>query len=527
MLDEARASGALVVAAAGNAGGAEANPVQVPGACNGVVSVGAVGPTGERASYSTFNPYVDLAAPGGSCSCGDPTRDVLTTSSYSRGQVTGETLAVAGTSFSSPYVAGLAALLLSVDASLTPDSLEAALEGTARDQGAPGRDDVYGWGLVQAAAAVDAVTMGEIPPLQPDPQFPVEDNPGGGGGVDIVRVTGGTPTEAVAQAVAMSQETFADRQARHVVLARRDDFADALAGSSVTFGVGPLLFTGSQGPLEALTRSELLRVLPPPTEDGETAMVYLMGGTAALPATLEAELIALGYEPIRLAGDTREHTAANAAPVAAAIAEGTPYDTDTVLIATRSDWPDAVAAGQLGAFWGMPILLTQPDHLPEPTRDALLALAPARVLVVGGTNVISDAVAAEIGNVAGVSVERLAGPTRTGTAVAVAYEMEELFFNLRGEFPSVTVAVNLRRADGFAHVLSAAPFVGKEGGTFTAIEGDAGDLITDDVMDYACGFGADAVLAGGDDLIADATGAHLGQLLGGTDPACNAGRTGV
>ena len=142
VLDEARASGALVVAAAGNAGNDASNPVQVPGACNGVVSVGAVGPTGERASYSTFNPYVDVAAPGGSCSCGDPARDVLTTSFYAMGQVTGETLAVAGTSFSSPYVAGLAALLLSVDATLTPDTLEAAIEGTARDQGAPGRDDV-------------------------------------------------------------------------------------------------------------------------------------------------------------------------------------------------------------------------------------------------------------------------------------------------------------------------------------------------------------------------------------------------
>lgn len=513
VLDQARAAGTLVVAAAGNGG--DSGP-QVPGSCNGVVSVAAVGSGGDRAGYSTMNPYVDVAAPGGSCSCNDPGADILTTSFYNGGDLTGETRAVAGTSFSSPYVAGLAALLLARDPSLTPDQLEAAIEGTAADRGAPGRDPAYGWGLVQAARAMDAVAVGLIPPLQEDPAFPVEDDPSGGGGVDVSRVAEGATTEAVGQAVAMSQATFDAGGARHVVIARRDDFADALAGSSVTFGVGPLLFTGSTGPLAGATRTELLRVLR------TGSRVFLMGGTAALPATLEAELIALGYNPVRLAGETREHTAAAAAPVAAAFADNTLYDTGTVIVATRSNWPDAVAAGQLGAYWGMPILLTQHDVLPEPTRAALAELEPVRILVIGGTGVVSDAVVVEIGQVTGVGVERLGGSTRTGTAVAVAFEMEALFFNLVGDLPDLAIAVNLRRADGFAHVLSAAPLAGARGATFIPVEGETGEIVTDDVKAYACNYGADAVLAGATDLITDATGQQLGQLLAGSDPSCTA-----
>lgn len=513
VLDQARAAGTLVVAAAGNGG--DSMP-QVPGSCNGVVSVAAVGPGGDRAGYSTLNPYVDVAAPGGSCSCDDPNEDILTTSFYSGGDLTAETRAVAGTSFSAPYVAGVAALLLARDPALTPDQLEAAIEGTAADRGAPGRDPAYGWGLLQAARAMDAVVAGVIPPLQEDPAFPVEDDPSGGGGVEVSRVAGGTTTEAVAQAVAMSQAAFEAGGARHAVIARRDDFADALAGSSVTFGVGPLLFTASTGPLAGPTRTELLRVLP------AGSRVYLMGGTAALPATLEAELTALGYHAVRLAGETREHTAAAAAPVATAFAADTLYETGTVVVATRSNWPDAVAAGQLGAYWGMPILLTQHDVLPDPTRAALADLDPVRVLVVGGPGVISDAVVVEIGQVTGVGVERLSGATRTGTAVAVAFEMESLFFNLVGALPDLAIAVNVRRADGFAHVLSAAPLAGAQGATFIAVEGETGETITDDVRAYACNFGADAVLAGATDVVADATGQQLGQLLAGTDPSCNA-----
>lgn len=173
-LDRARKAGAIVVAAAGNDG---ISVAQVPASCNGVMSVAAVGPKGSRAGYSTKNAFVDVAAPGGE---GSPKRspsvDVLTTSYWNFGARTKETLAVAGTSFSSPYVAGLAALLLSVKPSLTPDQLESVIERTARDAGKQGRDPLYGWGVVQAGEAVRFINSSEaIPPPEPDPSFPIAD----------------------------------------------------------------------------------------------------------------------------------------------------------------------------------------------------------------------------------------------------------------------------------------------------------------------------------------------------------------
>lgn len=62
-----------------------------------------------------------------------------------------------GTSFSAPHVAGVAALLLSVDPSLTPAEVRHAMDATATDLGTAGYDHRYGYGLVDACAAVNAI----------------------------------------------------------------------------------------------------------------------------------------------------------------------------------------------------------------------------------------------------------------------------------------------------------------------------------------------------------------------------------
>jgi serine protease len=62
-----------------------------------------------------------------------------------------------GTSFSAPHVAGVAALLLSVDPTLTPGEVRRAMDSTATDLGTSGYDQHYGFGLVDACRAVVAV----------------------------------------------------------------------------------------------------------------------------------------------------------------------------------------------------------------------------------------------------------------------------------------------------------------------------------------------------------------------------------
>ncbi len=59
-----------------------------------------------------------------------------------------------GTSMASPHVAGVAALIKSLHPDWGPDQIRQALTATAEDLGDPGRDDDFGYGLVDAAAAL-------------------------------------------------------------------------------------------------------------------------------------------------------------------------------------------------------------------------------------------------------------------------------------------------------------------------------------------------------------------------------------
>ena len=131
-----------------------AGVTSVPASCNGVISVGSVGETGAVAVYSTQNDSVDIAAPGGDTSVGAGILSTVAGGGYEEEE---------GTSFSSPYVAGAAALLRSVDSSLTPDEIESYLEHTAQDKGATGRDPAYGWGIVDVGAAVTMAKAGTDP----------------------------------------------------------------------------------------------------------------------------------------------------------------------------------------------------------------------------------------------------------------------------------------------------------------------------------------------------------------------------
>lgn len=90
--------------------------------------------------------------------------------------------------------------------------------------------------------------------------------------------------------------------------------------------------------------------------------------------------------------------------------------TETVYLATGTNFPDSLAAGVTAARVDAPVLLVTSDSVPASTRDQLIRLAPRTVYVAGGTAVISDAVVATVKNLTGANVIRLFGPTRYETA---------------------------------------------------------------------------------------------------------------
>lgn len=124
-----------------------------------VIAVGATQYDETKAPYSNYGPSLDLVAPGGN-------NDVdLNNDGYADGvlqQTFQSSWAVCnfayyffqGTSMAAPHVAGTAALVLANGNATNPDDIRAALQETAEDKGTTGRDDTYGYGLVDAYAAL-------------------------------------------------------------------------------------------------------------------------------------------------------------------------------------------------------------------------------------------------------------------------------------------------------------------------------------------------------------------------------------
>jgi subtilisin family serine protease len=153
------AAGVTVVAAAGN----EATSVpDFPAASDGVISVGAADEFGDLAFFSNRGPTIDVVAQG---------TNVNTTA---RGLGAAEEYAMgSGTSFSAPLVAGVAALVRAVNPTFTREQVEARMRSSAIDRGPDGIDDYYGWGLVDAYAAVGGRTAAS-PPISSDALEPTD-----------------------------------------------------------------------------------------------------------------------------------------------------------------------------------------------------------------------------------------------------------------------------------------------------------------------------------------------------------------
>jgi putative cell wall-binding protein len=241
----------------------------------------------------------------------------------------------------------------------------------------------------------------------------------------VTRLSG---ADRFATAVAISAtEIPTGHTAGAVVLARADDYPDALVGTALaTARTAPLLFS-SGATLQPQTQAEIQRVLLP----GGT--VYLLGGTNAIPASVAATLSSLGYVVVRYAGADRYGTA-----LAVADALGDP---STVLLATGTNFPDALAAGPAAAHVGGIVLLTDGTAMP-PSLSAYLVAHPGKVYAIGGPAIIADPAATSV-----------VGTDRYGTAVAVATR----FFTAP---PAVGVASGV----AFADALAGGPLLAHAGG---------------------------------------------------------------
>jgi subtilisin family serine protease len=147
----------MVVASAGNASDLAAN--YAPGNCGGVITVGAIGRSGDLASYSNFGSRVDLMAPGGDVDAAGDDAGFIVSTANDGTTVPGNPgyAEAAGTSFSAPMVSGTLSLMLARNVNLTSGRALSILTGSTRNFVGGTRCNapaVCGMGLLDAGIAV-------------------------------------------------------------------------------------------------------------------------------------------------------------------------------------------------------------------------------------------------------------------------------------------------------------------------------------------------------------------------------------
>lgn len=137
--------GSIVVASAGNDGDAS---YTYPASYDGVISVGSIDRNLSVSSFSQRNNKVDVTAPG---------EFVFTTSYWYKDINYSDYAYVSGTSFSAPYVSGIAALMSAVKPSITAEEFMEKIKLTSTDLGNVGYDNYYGYGLINAEKMLKSV----------------------------------------------------------------------------------------------------------------------------------------------------------------------------------------------------------------------------------------------------------------------------------------------------------------------------------------------------------------------------------
>lgn len=242
----------------------------------------------------------------------------------------------------------------------------------------------------------------------------------------------------------ISAQSFAPGLAA-VYLATGAGFPDALAATAATRGRAPILLV-QRDSVPSVVAAELARLKP--------AEVRVVGGPAVVSDSVAAQAArTAGGRLVRIAGGDRYATAAMVS--ARSFASGAPV----AYVATGSDFPDALAAGAAGAQLGGPVLLARPTGLDSATLAELKRLAPRRIVISGGTTVVSSGVAQTLAGIA--PTVRRSGPDRYETSREVARD-------LHGAGAGALVA--LATGADFPDALSAGPLVAAQSGSLVLVK---------------------------------------------------------
>ena len=277
------------------------------------------------------------------------------------------------------------------------------------------------------------------------------------------------------------------------IIARADQYPDALAASYLAGQEGTGILLTNTDSIPASTLNTL--------RNEGVNNVYLLGGTSAISdavatqldnttaydcggdpespaATLTVERIG-GQDRFQTAQLVAEYPGLNSSGFADINNDGDDSDAaKTAIVASGLNFPDALAAGALASEGDntvccgpLPLLLSGTTSVPSSTMGALANLGIVNVIVVGGTDAVSNAAVAQL-TTAGYNVRRIAGATRQATAAALATVMFKEFGYDSSQF-------FLARGDNFADALTGGPVAGYEWNDVILLTGSPTSLSAD------------------------------------------------
>jgi|GEM_PF-1896872 len=250
----------------------------------------------------------------------------------------------------------------------------------------------------------------------------------------VTRLSGDTRTLTAAK---ISQTGWPSGSS-YVVLARGDQFPDALAGAVLAQAYNaPILLTKSDT-LNPETMAEIKRL--------EAHTIFILGGTGAISQKIEDEFNrdVADFNVVRIDGVNRYETSAN---IAKYLQAHNKLQTKSAVIAYGQNFPDALAISSWAAQNGVPILLSQTDDLPVETAKAIEELGIEKTFISGETGVISSKVEALLPD-----PTRYGGNNRYETAVAIlnglGQDTDTLYVATGNDFPDALAGAALAAKEG-------------------------------------------------------------------------------
>lgn len=241
-------------------------------------------------------------------------------------------------------------------------------------------------------------------------------------------------------AIAISKSGW--EKAEYVVLATGGDFPDALCAAPLAKKYNAPILLVQKDSLGSLVESELNRL--------GVKKAFLVGGQGVISVNVENRLRSMGIEPIRLGGKDRYETsimiAQNLDP------------SDKLIIATGSDFADALSISPIAANQNIPILLTDKNNLPDSVKQYIGKLNISKTYLVGGTSVIGINVEKSVSN-----PERLAGANRYETNFAVVNK-----FSANLNFANTFISTG----NDFPDALAGSVLAGKSAAPLILVEGN-------------------------------------------------------